>query len=833
MEKEKQIAFGDYFKEDPFQSNLPTGVPETDLKEKQADARPVLRNEPRADDAERRKYYQALRRFFADGTKTGKCLTMPVAPVLLAAFLRGQHPDTDFPVFYDFEAQTLSPVRSLLQEVHKQLFKEGEASLLGQNLLRLEAYLRQSLTGKKPEDYGKTLEEAFSHLKMLEVHGEEGQLFVKSCDRLEEELMNHQGVIIDFSSRTPFQLLNLEIGQRQKSTRQLVDRIRKLISGIKELLQLHHSASTESRRKEQEPDDLISSMVSFSAVEQLMPADASAGWTSERLQRIQSALATLEHAVEFFQEHTSMVFVTADLAREFALDTILKETTLDITTGHPCAKAEAYFRSEMNDLVGIIASMRLAELELANAYEEDLHNTYFDRFGFVNLREEDIQLLPPLLVIAESRQLLQEPEDLLALLTDNAPIKVFAVNRLSDLALPDEDPDQPVFRQELAALALSHRNAYIFQGTSDQPEALHQALQTGLYSPLPVLWNVLFADQAADDSLYDFTTLNTACESRTFPRLAYNILAGEQFGSRFTIAANPQAGRQFACYDLEVMVDGKPETLAFTLTPADFYAMDPVRTAELEVIPPSLYPDVLMPLQDYLNTPVQALAEHLPFIWVLDDENRLHKAAVPFSWLAPCKERLDNWQFIQELGGVNSYHVSRAIELARTEWEAEKVKEIEELKADMDAKIEHIRKEEGGKAMDRLVNVLLDLDHNLSAVPSATAPKTQALPMPADKPKQVDIPAPEPEEKEEEISAEAWIETFRCTTCNDCINAVPGVFKYNGDKQAIVHNPQGGTYALIVAAAEKCPARCIHPGLPQHPDEPNLEALIKRAEQFN
>jgi hypothetical protein len=36
-----------------------------------------------------------------------------------------------------------------------------------------------------------------------------------------------------------------------------------------------------------------------------------------------------------------------------------------------------------------------------------------------------------------------------------------------------------------------------------------------------------------------------------------------------------------------------------------------------------------------------------------------------------------------------------------------------------------------------------------------------------------------------------------------------------------------------VAAAEKCPAHCIHPGKPLNPDEPNLEELIQRAEPFN
>jgi hypothetical protein len=42
-----------------------------------------------------------------------------------------------------------------------------------------------------------------------------------------------------------------------------------------------------------------------------------------------------------------------------------------------------------------------------------------------------------------------------------------------------------------------------------------------------------------------------------------------------------------------------------------------------------------------------------------------------------------------------------------------------------------------------------------------------------------------------------------------------------------------GTFEQMVLAAEKCPAKCIHPGKPKNPNEPNLPALIERAKPFN
>jgi ferredoxin len=80
---------------------------------------------------------------------------------------------------------------------------------------------------------------------------------------------------------------------------------------------------------------------------------------------------------------------------------------------------------------------------------------------------------------------------------------------------------------------------------------------------------------------------------------------------------------------------------------------------------------------------------------------------------------------------------------------------------------------------------------------------------------------------------EPWIESPLCTTCNDCMDVNAQVFVYNEDKQAYIKDASAGTFAEIVLAAEACPARCIHPGSPLNPNEPNLDELVKRAAEFN
>ena len=59
------------------------------------------------------------------------------------------------------------------------------------------------------------------------------------------------------------------------------------------------------------------------------------------------------------------------------------------------------------------------------------------------------------------------------------------------------------------------------------------------------------------------------------------------------------------------------------------------------------------------------------------------------------------------------------------------------------------------------------------------------------------------------------------------------MFVYDANKQAVIGDPRAGTYRQLVEAAEKCPAKCIHPGLPLDPSEPDLEELERRAAPFN
>jgi ferredoxin len=86
---------------------------------------------------------------------------------------------------------------------------------------------------------------------------------------------------------------------------------------------------------------------------------------------------------------------------------------------------------------------------------------------------------------------------------------------------------------------------------------------------------------------------------------------------------------------------------------------------------------------------------------------------------------------------------------------------------------------------------------------------------------------------DDELGLEPYIDTSRCTSCNECTNINSRLFAYDASKQAYIKDAKAGTFAQLVMAAEKCPAGLIHPGTPLNPNEKDLAKWIKRAEPFN
>ena len=64
-------------------------------------------------------------------------------------------------------------------------------------------------------------------------------------------------------------------------------------------------------------------------------------------------------------------------------------------------------------------------------------------------------------------------------------------------------------------------------------------------------------------------------------------------------------------------------------------------------------------------------------------------------------------------------------------------------------------------------------------------------------------------------SDEPYIETPRCSTCNECTQINPRMFAYDENQQARIVDASAGSYRELVEAAESCQVAIIHPGKPK------------------
>lgn len=114
-----------------------------------------------------------------------------------------------------------------------------------------------------------------------------------------------------------------------------------------------------------------------------------------------------------------------------------------------------------------------------------------------------------------------------------------------------------------------------------------------------------------------------------------------------------------------------------------------------------------------------------------------------------------------------------------------------------------------------------------AAVSSGANPSSGPAPAP-----QMSLPVDEDGDAEPR-GDDPYIETARCTSCNECTNINNRMFAYNAEKQAYIADADAGTFRQLVEAAEGCQVSIIHPGKPRNPKEPGLDDLIKRAAEFD
>ncbi len=789
-------------------------------------------------------------------------------PALLRPFRQSAGVRWDYPIFLSplaestggEDAADLSPLDlSNLPDLLAALLPEApEARILRDNILRLERAVRELMAGSAddgvPRQALPLLRQAAQRMSSeLELGAEDAATLQSDVDAFLAQVP--EGSLFEpLSEITPLHLLLRSAARRFGPRRQaFVARANDLAAKLRAILEIDHGKRPEGRS----PEAIRGAMGAFGGrfidsaalAQALGPQRGSAPLDSEHRREIEAAAQTLESLNDSVPETT---LVISDAPLRGLADQAAGEIQA-LVVADPCQEAGTRFEKIAAEAANVVRAARLAEWVIENSYDPKRDQTLLARLDWRSFRPEELALIPPVIACTSASAILSRGLlSLSRLLLSGMPIQILmTLDPAHDPASESsgESADFTGFRFEPAYLALAHRQAFVQQTSAVRPAHMNAGFDRAVELPRAALHVIATLPEMVPHSFSPWIAAQAAIEGRAHPLFRYDPTAGASWARRFTLDGNPQSDLSWPAYpaDWQTSKDEEPGDVAFTF--ADFALLDPLLSRELGPLATELEGVAAVPLANWLELDPEEERGSVPFIWATDGEEGTPplRLALSRSLALACRDRLAFWRTLQELGGVHSEYVEQAVERARGEAHAEAESRIEELQKQHAEELEALRTSAAEELVDNLIGGLLAADAaSLAAMPtrpSDRATSAQIPVPPAAEPADggtsegAEMPATatvlEPPVLEQEESLEPYIDTELCTTCNDCINLNPLMFAYNADKKAYIKDLRAGTFQQLVLAAEKCPARIIHPGSPVNPDEPDLDKWIQRAARFN
>jgi len=445
-----------------------------------------------------------------------------------------------------------------------------------------------------------------------------------------------------------------------------------------------------------------------------------------------------------------------------------------------CAGALAAYRERATALAVLSNALAIADLEVRGEYL-DSHDALFATGddGEPRLDEEHAAQFPEYLVCLNlSTMSPAELSMLMEMLALRLPMKVLLQtdDLLEDSALLDGRFALDLRARQVAQMAMALGDVFVLQAPASHLQPVAPALINGLRCGGPAVFSVFSGGDGASD-LAPYLIAAAALESRAFPIVVFDPAAGESCAARLSLAGNPQSDLDWPIQTLAYADERFQEIREITaFTAADFIACDARHAHHFARVPRRSWSDQLMPVTDALD--VARLRDRVPALTMVDATHGVHKLIVDEPVLRETRRCRAMWRSLQEMAGGGA-RLPNEIAAGSARGRRE---DSESASAGATA--------DGGGAPSALIK---------------------------DDPSGADDP---------------YIETPRCSTCNECTRINNRLFAYNADRQAYIADATAGTFAQLVEAAESCQLSIIPPGKPKNPGEPGLEELIARAAAF-
>jgi hypothetical protein len=682
-------------------------------------------------------------------------------------------------------AGTLRSLSSVVDEVLQEIAPRGlEGERLRKHVLRLEREIRALVASGTRGRLTELWAEAAPRLATPGDPSAEGVL-AHLADKLQLD-----GDVVDCDRAMPARvLIHLwEAAQRRKAGgfRSTVDRLVIRLSDVLRAAFIHSQAG-------QSPEALRASLggthrdvFDFDVMSRLVARNVPKDELSaSRRRRIEAALAAL-CGQPFYPDPRLANRPGGTATYAFRFDS--------------CAAAVSAYRERLPELADVVKAIAIAELESAGAYVEAQHDAFFAAFDERALSADDIALFPDYLVlIPPDRADAPENAGMMDMLSAGLPVKVLieATDLLEEAIVGTGHFAFGVRSVRIANTATGLGGVFVVQSTSSNLYALRERLGKAFGHRGAALFSV-YAGAGAVSDLPPYLTAAAAMESRAFPAFSYDPYAGDTQAARFALEDNPQPEADWPVGPFEYADEAQQRVVEETpFTIADFALCDRRYAGHFARVPRERWNDAMVPADEWLAHDPKGVADAIPYVLAVDPGDVLQRVVVDTRLMQMAARCRTFWHRLQEEGGIHNSHAEILLAREKAKWNEAAAKEADALAAGGTAAI-------GSVAVAPLAS-------------DGPAPAASAAPEPA-------APERNPDE--------AWIETARCPSCNECQNINDKMFRYNENKQAYIADVKLGTYRQLVEAAEVCQVAIIHPGKPWNSSEPGLDDLVARAQAF-
>ncbi len=795
------------------------------------------------DDCDTQQIMHTFRHFHLGNPKAAEQLpkiTDAFLPALLAEYRDTSQLRYDYPLYLsnnhsiDESSDALAkPIAQFLQECVLEFAPTAEIALiLKDNLAWIERDIRNSSRSiEGPTAFKPLLSEAgkklLQHLRLDEASQQRLQDDIEKLIAIVPE----NGLILSYGRFPALHLLMHLISNQSIPQMSLFkEEVEEYINELQVLLDVDDSKSDQASSAEALKSNISSNQFfnteSLSKVVKQV-SHGSVSMSAERRKRIENALSVLIH----FTEKDILIHI---VHASNVLDDTFSMKRACFTTEHhddPCSKATEIFDREAGELAEVFSASRIAKLEIANAYDENIHDPWFNNFSWETFSKRELILVPSVIVLEAANRLVdQSMVSFSHLLSSGQPVNIFVRVQAHNNpgAREDEDPFES-YRTELGYLGISHRQAVVTQSSAARHSHLLNHFNTALNATRTSLHliNVGLREVGEDAGLNAWLVAGAALEGRAHPFFSIDPSAGDSSAERVDFEGNPQNDKDWPIQSFSYLDrKGEAQSMELSFTFADYALLIPRLNHHFGIVNNNSDCEELVPIADYLALSLDDIENLIPYIWAVDSNNELYKLVVSIALIHACRDRLNFWHSLQEMAGIRNRYIENAEVLFKADAEIEVAKQVAQAKAEFDAEIERVKTESAAEVMSRLTDMLLGMDLTAGAVRTAATATPLAD---VDVTTEVEEVIAEAEEEAEDLSEEPWIDAPLCTTCNDCTDINPIMFVYNESKQAYIADLSAGTYKQMVEAAEICPSKCIHPGNPWDDSETDLDELMERA----